>query len=288
MRVSLLVHDFCSDKSIEKQYMVNKTWHSKILISLVILLLAASCSEYDKLLKSDDLEAKYKAALDYYKQEKYTKAVTLIEAILPRYKGTTKSEELDYLHAKCYYEMGDYVMASHYFQTFVQTYLTSEHADEADFLMGYCYYMLSPRPELDQTNTYNAINAFTLHKTKFPVSEYNSTCDSLTVVLNNKLAEKSYLAAKLYFKMEKYSAAIVALGNSLEEFPETSFREELMFLRLKSRYLYAQNSIREKQPERYQNTVDEYFTFIDEFPTSKYAREAEKIYNDSTEFLTKK
>lgn len=253
-----------------------------------LFVLATGCSEYDKLLKSSDMEAKYKAALDYYAQKKYTRAVTLIEAILPHYKGTTKSEELDYLHAKCYYEMGDYVMASHYFQTFVQTYLTSDHADEADFFMGFCYYKLSPRPELDQTNTYNAINAFTLHRTKFPNSEYNTTCDSLTRTLNNKLAEKSYLAAKLYFKMEQYKAAIVALGNSLEEFPETSFREELMFLRLKARFLYAQNSVREKQSERFQDTVDEYYTFIDEFPTSKYGREAEKIYTSSTDFLTKK
>ncbi|NOY38231.1 MAG: outer membrane protein assembly factor BamD [Chlorobi bacterium] len=258
------------------------------ILFIVSLLFTGACSEYDKLLKSDDIELKYKAALEYYQQEKYTKAATLIEDVLPRYKGTTKSEELDYLHAKSYYEMGDYVMASHYFQTFVQTYVASEHADEADFFMGYCYYKLSPRPELDQSNTYNAINAFMLHKTKFPDSEYNSKCDSLITVLNDKLAEKSYLAAKLYFNMEQYKAAVVALGNSLEDFPETSFREELMFLRLKARYLYAQHSVHDKQPERYQDTIDEYYTFIDEFPKSKFGREAEKIYTSSTDFLTKK
>ena len=258
------------------------------LIIIILVITVSSCSEYDKLLKSQDYELKYDKVKEYYSKEKYTQAVTLIEQILPHFKGTTNSEELDYLHAKCYYEMGDYIMASHYFETFVSTYLTSEHTDEADFLMGYCYYKLSPRPELDQTYTYNAINAFTLHKTKFPNSEYNDECDELSKELKEKLAEKSYLSAKLYFKLEQYKAAIIAIGNSLESDPDTRYREELMFLRLKSRYLYALNSVRGKQQERFQETVDDYYSFVDEFPHSHFGREAEKIYNNSTSYLTSK
>ena len=56
---------------------------------------------------------------------------------------------------------------------------------------------------------------------------------------------------------------------------------------LESNYLYAEGSIRDKQKERYQDTVDEYYSFIDEFPESNFKREAEKLYNKSTEFLTK-
>ncbi len=239
-------------------------------------------------MKSQDYELIYSKVKVYYANGKYSQAASLIEKILPHYRGTTKSEELDYLHAKCYYEMGDYVMASHYFETFVRTYLTSEHADDADFLMGYCYYKLSPRPELDQTYTYNALNAFALHKTKFPNSQYNGQCDELSAELKEKLAEKSYLSAKLYFRLEQYKAAIVAIGNSLEDYPDTHYREELMFLRLKSKYLYALNSVRSKQPERFQETVDDYYSFIDEFPQSRFIREAKKIYDNSNNYLSLK
>ncbi|HHJ10093.1 MAG TPA: outer membrane protein assembly factor BamD [Bacteroidetes bacterium] len=261
----------------------------RIYLSLFIIssfLLLSSCGEFDKLMKSQDYELIYSKVKEYYANGKYSQAASMIEKILPHYRGTTKSEELDYLHAKCYYEMGDYVMASHYFETFVGTYINSDHADDADFLMGFCYYKLSPRPELDQTNTYNALNDFALHKTKFPNSKYNEQCDKLSKELQEKLAEKSFLSAKLYFRLEQYKAAIIAIGNSLEDFPDTKFREELMFLRLKSKYLYAQNSVRAKQPERFQETVDDYYSFIDEFPKSRFIKEANKIYNNCNNYLS--
>ena len=265
-----------------------KKYVRNIFLILVLAVTATSCGEYDKILKSQDYDLKYEKAKEYYSLGKYTQAVGLIEQIIPHFRGTTKSEELDYLHAKAYYDMGDYVMASHYFETFVHTYLNSEHAEEADYLMGYCYYMLSPRPELDQRYTYNALNAFTLHKTRYPTSKYNKQIDELTTELNNKLAEKSYLSAKLYYKLEQYKAAIVAIGNSLEDYPDSEFREQLMFLRLKSRYLYAVNSVRSKQPERFQEAVDDYYSFIDEFPDSKFRKDAEKIYNNSNNYLSAK
>jgi outer membrane protein assembly factor BamD len=265
-----------------------KKYIRTLLLILVLAVTATSCGEYDKILKSQDYDLKYKKAKEYYSLGKYTQAVGLIEQIIPHFRGTTKSEELDYLHAKAYYDMGDYVMASHYFETFVHTYLNSEYAEEADFLMGYCYYLLSPRPELDQQYTYNALNAFTLHKTKYPNSKYNKQIEELTKELNDKLAEKSYLSARLYFKLEHYKAAIVAIGNSLEDYPDSKFREQLMFLRLRSRYMYAVNSVRSKQPERFQQTVDDYYSFIDEFPDSKYRKDAEKIYKNSNNYLSLK
>ena len=48
--------------------------------------------------------------------------------------------------------------------------------------------------------------------------------------LEDKLVEKSYLSARLYYDMEQYRAAITALSNSLKEYPETKYREEMLFL----------------------------------------------------------
>ena len=40
-----------------------------------------------------------------------------------------------------------------------------------------------------------------------------------------------------------------------------------------------------KQKERYQATLDEYFSFMEEFPESKYSKEVKKIYDDTAKFL---
>ncbi len=262
--------------------------YRKFAVIFLITLLFYSCGEYEKLLKSGDIDKKYEKAMEYYEEGQYVRAATLFEQIKPRLKGTLKAEDVDYIHAKCYYEMKDYVMAGHYFSTFVRTYFNSPHAEEADFLSAYSYYKLTARPELDQTNTYNAINAFTLFKSKFSGSDRTDECNTLIKEMEETLVEKSYMEARLYFTLEKYKAAIVAIKNSINDYPDTKYREELLFLKLRSSYLLADNSIRELQQERYQNTVDEYYTFIDEFPDSKFKKEAERIYNNSTEFIAKR
>ena len=254
-------------------------------IIILFIILFSGCGGYEKILKSDDYDLKYEKALSYYELEKYIKAVTIFEQILPRFRGTEKSEKINFLHAKSYYLMGNYIMGGHHFRTFFQTYANSEYAEEAYFLTAYCYYKLSPRPNLDQENAYKAINSFTLFLNRFPGSERVKECNLLIDELQNKLSEKSYLNAKLYFDLGDYKASKVAIQNSLEEYPDNKFREELLFLKLKSQFLLSENSVAEKQKERYQITLDEYYSFIEEFPGSNYQKEVEKIYESTAVFL---
>jgi outer membrane protein assembly factor BamD len=58
-----------------------------------------------------------------------------------------------------------------------------------------------------------------------------------------------------------------------------------MFLILKSSYLLADGSVPSKQLERYQTTVDEYYSYIDEFPDNKNSKEAKRMYETSNKFL---
>jgi len=103
--------------------------------------------------------------------------------------------------------------------------------------------------------------------------------------MRNKLVQKSYLSAKLYYNLEDYKASIIALQNSLNDFPDTEHREELMYLLLRSNFLLAENSISIMQVERYQDTVDEYYSFVGEFPESRYRREADRIYDVSLKLI---
>jgi len=130
-----------------------------------------------------------------------------------------------------------------------------------------------------------AIEGFTYFMRRYPESDTIEECERLIAELEDKLVEKSYLSARLYYDQKKYKAAIVALSNSLKEYPDTKHREELLFLKLESSYLYAVNSVAEKQQERYQVALDDYFSFVEEFPDSGYVKEVEKIYSDTADFL---
>ena len=262
-----------------------KNRHIIAFASMLSVLLLSGCGEYEKLLKSRDFAKKYETAVKLYDEGEYAKAATLFDQVANIYRGTTKADTVKYYQAKSYFGQRDYLMAGHYFNELSVTYISSVYKEESDYMMGYCFYKQSPRPELDQTNTFQTINAMKMFMVKYPYSERIPECQEIIVEMADKLVEKSYISAKLYYDLGYYKSAIIALRNSLIEYPETKYREELMFLILKSSFLLADKSIPSKQRERFQAALDEYYSFIGEFPDGPHSKEAVKIYENSTNFL---
>ncbi len=245
-----------------------------------------SCkSSYQKLLKSSDYDLKLQKAKQYYNSGNYIKAIPLFEELIGILKGTQDVEDLYYFYPYCYFGQGDYQFASYYFKNFIDYYPRSPKAEDARFMSAYCMYKLSPVIDLDQSFTHKAIEAFQLFANTYPESEKIEECNQLMDEMRKKLEVKSYRAAKLYYDMRDYKSAAKALNNMLLDFPETDEREEVNFLILKSNFLYAENSIEEKQEERYNSTVAAYLSFIEKFAESEYLKEAEDIYEKSNKEL---
>ena len=258
-----------------------------IIVGLIVAaaMILSGCGEYEKLLKSRDYQKKYDSALQLYEEEQFVKAGTLFDQVANIYRGTTKADTVKYYQAKSYYGQRDYMMAGHYFSELSVTYPNSAYVEEADFMTAYCFYKQSPRPELDQDNTFSTIATLQMFMVKYPNSDKLMESQEIIVEMSDKLVEKSFISAKLYYDLRYYKSAILALRNSLIEYPSTRYREELMFLILKSSYLLADNSISSLQRERYQAAVDEYYSFIGEFPDGSHSKEAERIYESSNKFL---
>jgi len=257
----------------------------RLFIVLIILVLVSSCGEYEKLLKSSDFDLKKTKAQEYFDAGKYVKSSELLAQILPRFRATAEAEELNWMNAQSYYGMKDYYMAGTYFKTFIDQFPFGKHAEEANFLAPMCDYKIAPRSELDQENTRNAIEGFKIFINRFPNSAKVEEAKTLVKELQEKLVEKSYLSAKLYYDMKQYKAAIVALNNSLKEYADTKYREEMMFLKLNSLYLYAERSFVNKQRERYQSALDDYYSFMEEFPKSQYSKEVNGIFQKTDKYL---
>jgi len=176
-------------------------------------------------------------------------------------------------------------MAGSYFKSFINDFPFGKHAEEANFMAAMCDYNIAPRSELDQENTKNAIEGFKIFTNRFPASPKVEEANKLIKELEEKLVDKSYLSAKLYYDMKQYKAAVVALNNSLKEYADTKYREEMMFLKLRSLYLYADLSLPQKQKERYQETLDDYYSFMEEYPKSTYSRDVNNIFLKTNKYL---
>jgi len=244
----------------------------------------ASCGEYNRLLKIQDPDIKYSYAKKYYNQKKYTRSASLLEEIVHYYRGRTEAEESLYLLAQSYYNQKDYVTAAEYFKQHYNTYPKGEFTEDARFYGAYGLYLDSPDPRLDQSQTFEAIQQFLMYLEFYPQSERASQAQDILFELQEKLADKEYRAAKLYYNLgtytgNNYRACIITAENALKSYPDTKFREELIYLMLCSKYEMAIVSIDERLQGRYRDVVDEYYNYLNEFPDGKYIKQVSKLFD---------
>ena len=257
-------------------------------IALVsFLVFSASCSEYNKLVKSADMEKKYEAAIKYYEKGDFIKAQALLEELIGVFRGTAKAEQVFFYYSFTCYELEDYVTASYHFKNFAKNFPSSSHAEECAYMNAYCYYLSSPSYSLDQSDTRTAVSEMQTFMDKYPRSERIPKCNLIMDELRAKLEKKDYENSKQYFYVTDYKSAITAFNNVLKEYPGTSHREELNFLILKSNYMVAVNSIEKKKEERIGLGIDTYLKFVDVFPKSDYLKQAESIYDSLLKLKTK-
>jgi len=241
----------------------------------------SSCSEYQKVLKSTDLDYKYEQALKLYEEEEYIKAFPLFDELLLLYRGTDKAEEVYYYYCKTEYEKGNLLSSAYHFKNFSGTYKDNVRAEECAYLAVYCHYLLSPKYSLDQTNTYKALDEMKIFFDKYPNSTYTNACKDLEGKLSAKLEKKSFENSKLYYTTENYKAAIHSFNLALQEHQNSVFKEEILFLQLKSYFLLAQNSVEEKKDKRIKDTIIAFNQFKNSYPESQYLHESKKVFKQA-------
>lgn len=250
---------------------------SRYLFLLLVIAVMGSCSEYSKVLKSNDLNYKFEMAKKYYNNKKYNKAFPLLDELLNLYRGTSQAEEVYYYYCMNLYKMEDYMLAAYHFKNFYRTFPQSRYAEEAAFMTGYCYYLESPVYSLDQTYTLKALNELQLYINTHPKSHRIDQCNELIIELRRKLERKNFERAKQYYNTMQYQAAVVALNNVLNDFPETSYREEILLLLLRSNYELARYSVESKKLQRFIETNTACDDFLERYPDSKFSKEAWEI-----------
>lgn len=253
------------------------------LLAILIIVLGSCKSKFEKLKASNDNTKKYKEALRYYNKKDYGRALELFEDLVQRYRGREGAEDLYYYYAYANYKQRDYTSARYHFKTFADTYPSNTRAEECRFMSAYCYYLDSPIYSLDQENTTKAIEALQLFINLYPKSDRVAEAGKLIQNLRDKLEEKSYANAKLYYTISDYQSAVIAFNNTLRDYPDTKYAEELEFLTIKAQYQFAQNSLETKQEERYAQAIEYANQFTDKYPQSKYLKDANNYKKDSEE-----
>ena len=258
-----------------------------IVLTVAVLALLAACkSQFETLLSSNDVDAKYKAAMDLFNDGKYLKAGQLFESMAILTDGTERDDTVRYYWALSNYRYKDYYTAESNFAKFIEKYPQSPFSSDARFLRIDCLYRATYRWELDQTPTKNCLAYITEYVREYPGDgPHLEACLEMIKDLTDRLDRKAFENARLYYKMEDYLAARVALRNVLKDNAENAYREDILYYTAMSSYHYARLSVAAKQKERYLTFVDDYLNFIGEYGESKYRRELDAMYRRSQRAL---
>ncbi|MEM6377210.1 MAG: outer membrane protein assembly factor BamD [Bacteroidota bacterium] len=261
---------------------MGKIAYQTVLAVCLLAVVSFGCrSEYEKVRTSGDPALILEKALAYYEEEEYQRAQSLFELVAATYRGRKEAEEIAYKNAYCYYYLRSYLLSSYQFKQFVQTYGTSPKREEAEFMSAYSNYKLSPKFRLDQSSTYTAIQELQFFINTYPNSERVTQCNELIDELRAKLETKAFDEGQLYFDRRLYTASIQVYENLLKDFPETKQTDRVRSMIVKSEYLLAENSVLQKQEERYRITLNMANESIDRFPESEYVNEIKKIREDA-------
>lgn len=249
---------------------------------MVLVGMLQSCSEYQKVLKNEDVKAKYDLAQKFYDEGDMKRANRLFEQIAPQYVGKPQGERVMFFFADSYFQLGDYNMAGYQFERFVKSYPKSEKVVEASFLGAKSYFELSPRYSLDQTDTEKALAKLQIFINAYPDSEYFDEANAMAKQLTTKKERKAYEIAKQYNKLGEFdftflNPAVTAFDNFISDYPGSIYREDAMYYRFESATQYALNSFDRLKPERLQEAQAYYNVLMRQFPETEYTKRAKGL-----------
>ncbi|MBR6369603.1 MAG: outer membrane protein assembly factor BamD [Bacteroidaceae bacterium] len=259
-----------------------------LLITVVLAVVTLSgCGGYNKILKASDYNTKYSMAKNLFAEGRFTTCSSVLEECVVMLHGTSKGEESMFLLASCYFNMDDYLSASQYFQSCFTRYPNSDYSESSLFMMGKSLFLDMPDPRLDASSTNNAISSLQRFVETYPNSRYRKEAEGMIYEMYDRLVEKEKGSAELYYNMglylgNNYRSCIIVAQNAMRDYPYTKYREDLSALVLRAKFQLAQESVASKKDERYRDAIDEYYAFKNEFPESKYMKEADRIFRIST------
>lgn len=260
----------------------------KKLIGLFILVaMLTSCGEFHKVLKNDDVEAKYKLALENYEKGKETgkksnfkRAIRLLEQIVPQYRSKPEGEALQYAFADSHFELEDYMMAGYQFERYTKSYSSSDKTEKAAYKGAKSYYYASPRYSLDQIDTHTALAKLQAYISEYPSGDYVGEANEIVSELNKKLEKKEFKIAQLYYHQDDYPAAVKSMETFIAENPGSKYREKAYFYKLDAEYTYAINSVESVREERLKKTQKYSEDYLKNFPEGKYLEDTKTISED--------
>ncbi len=260
---------------------------SLLLTTFVVSLLLISCGSQDQIRPGDSLEVAFEKAMNQYDRGRYGDAARAFETVVSVGRGTETGQEAQFYIAESYFRNRQFALAAAEYQRYHVFFPRSERRPDAQFREALSYYNLSPRYNLDQSDTYRSIERFQLFISQNPNAEKVSEAAEKIDELREKLARKKFAAAEQYMTLARrqasnFRSAAIYYGLVIDRFPETSYAERALASKIRAHVRFAENSVVARQAERFEQAIDAYETYVQLFPRGENREMAEHYYDRAT------
>lgn len=200
--------------------------------ALVVLagVTAASCSGYSKVLKSNDSNLKYQTAIEYTDKGKYNKGADAFSGRRSRVRSVGPRRYFGLLYGTLLLQKRGLRFERRAVRRLPPPFRAQPFLEDAEYMYAKGFYFSSPKPEYDQTATHQALQAITEYLDRYPNSVKKDQLIENMIELRQKLYDKAFMNAKVYYDIGYYNSAVTALQNAIDMYPESGHREELAYL----------------------------------------------------------
>ncbi len=200
------------------------------LVRLTLLLLGGAAllgcpKELPPGLPADEL---YRIGLQKFEDRDWKGTIEAMQRFVFADPAAARVDSAQLLTGEAYFNQKQYLTAAAEFQRLAQDRPAGRLADLARYRACESYFELSPRPELDQEFTEQAIIECRSVALLYPGSPYAELALQRVAELTDKLARKYYLNGVYYFRRKAYDSAIVYLEYMVETFQGSTVEPEAL------------------------------------------------------------
>lgn len=259
-----------------------------ILAAVTVVAAMSSCaSSTSRLVKTGDPEAIYQRAITLYQEEEWKKAASLFDATIPYYSGSMREDTVQFYSARSRFKNNDFETAIQQLDDFRRRFGRSVFIEDAEGMYTLGHYYICPPETRDQQASHTAIIAIDEFLSRYPDSMQAESFKEMKSELVRRIHDKEFLNAYTYYKIGKYKSAIVAFKNAMKKYPESLVREKVSYYIVASAFKLADNSVILKKEDRFITMLDNYISFVSEFPESEYRQEVDDMERKARIYLTK-
>jgi outer membrane protein assembly factor BamD len=211
--------------------------------------------------------AQFQIGMQYYQKGDYLKSQSELQKLIYSFPGLTFIDTAQYYMAMSYFNISRYPEAIGEFRRLLQTYPTSALADEAQYRIARSYFKQSPHYYLDQTDTYSAIDEYSVFLDKYPESPLIDSARTDLNLLYDKLAEKLFKSGVLYIKLGHYDAALSYFAQVRDNYSDTPWAAGALYYSGEAEMKLGKND----------EALHTFQDFVTAFPDHQLAKKAREL-----------